>query len=541
LKNHDSHLHWYGFLKLIPRKQLLLTTFYGTARILISAAWPYLLYHRIQKSAENSVGEILIGLLAVTVMFILSGLASNRQSLINIAIMEAFSLNLVERMWKKMVALEWLTFHGKNRVYYFDMLMVEAWRLRLGMVALLELLIVNGVIAGALTIFIAFISRPLFILCIGGLAFTAGLQFYSTIKIRPYLKHFHNAWRDQHHWIAKCVDQFDLVKMGRGYQESVITNKENTRIFLASNSAMLHCQSKWRAVNQVAGNMLRVVIFVTGIYWVQVHYVGLTDLLLVLLIVSIVQNNLMQVPGAVSGFMEGQEAAESISAFFSLPEEDLAQQPAINIASIETITIRDLAFSYDHKSAVNNINISLEKGKIYLWKGTNGSGKSTTAHVLLGLLNPQSGSLAINGLNMKWQNLKQLRKRFAFLNQDSPMFMGTLKENILFGHSQPQEAWDGVNKSWLAGLLPPGNNVRHRLVGDRGEGLSGGETKRIALMREWLRSSELLILDEPLNHLDEHAINEIKREILSIKNTAIIIIISHQTGFENIADEIKHF
>jgi ABC-type transport system involved in cytochrome bd biosynthesis fused ATPase/permease subunit len=80
-----------------------------------------------------------------------------------------------------------------------------------------------------------------------------------------------------------------------------------------------------------------------------------------------------------------------------------------------------------------------------------------------------------------------------------------------------------------------------RSVGERGEGLSGGEAKKIALIRETLRSSELLILDEPLNHLDEFSIQEITREVLKIKQNTIVIIISHQNGFESIADKIIEF
>src|SRR5690606_33995909 len=125
--------------------------------------------------------------------------------------------------------------------------------------------------------------------------------------------------------------------------------------------------------------------------------------------------------------------------------------------------------------------------------------------------------------------------------QDSPIFMGSIKENILFGHTSPVEGWNKLKTTWLSGLLPVSSQAENRLVGERGEGLSGGEAKRVALIRELLRSSELLILDEPLNHLDEFAINEIKREILILKSKAIIIIISHQTGFESIADEIKQF
>lgn len=89
-------------------------------------------------------------------------------------------------------------------------------------------------------------------------------------------------------------------------------------------------------------------------------------------------------------------------------------------------------------------------------------------------------------------------------------------------------------------LLPEAHQEGARWVGERGKGLSGGESKRIAFIRELLRSSEILILDEPLDHLDEYVFQEIELEIVNIKAETIVII-SNQFGFERLADEIREF
>ena len=530
------------FLKLIPRKQVLLSVFYGSLRIVISAVWPFLLYRTLKDIGVLSSTEILMNIGLVVFLLALAAIATHRQSIINIQIIKAFTLDLIDRIWKKMHALDWLTFHGKNRVYYFDMLMLEAWRLRAGVAAILESLIVNSLIAGILSLFIIFISWPLFIVCFCGLLMMGLGQYMASKKNRPLVKQFHSAWRSQHHWIAKSVDQFDLIKMDRAYEASAASNLENSTRFLDVNSALLHNQATWRNLNLLLSNITRISVFVIGLYWVQTEVVGLDDLLLTFLVISIVQSNLMQVASALNNFIEAQEALKTISTFLTLKDEKIdSKEPSSDIAPIQKISIRDLHFDYDGKAAIEHVNIDLELGKIYLWRGSNGSGKSTAAHILLGLIYPKKGSLAINDKNMDWKELKHLRNRFAFLNQDSPIFMGSIKENALFGHSAPIEAWHTLQESWLSGLIPNSSQGENRMVGERGEGLSGGEAKRVALIRELLRSSELLILDEPLNHLDEFAINEIKREIVSLKSKTIIIIISHQTGFENIVDEIKEF
>jgi ABC-type bacteriocin/lantibiotic exporter with double-glycine peptidase domain len=532
----------YSLLSTVPKKQLILSIFYGASRIIISATWPFFLYKTLKEIGVTPDSHILINIVLVTLMLAGVAITTHLQSRININVLKVFTLELIDRIWKKMNALDWLTFHGKHRVYYFDLLMVETWRLRAGFSAVLESIIINGLIAGVLSLFILFISWQLFLVCFGGLLLMAIGYYISTKKNRPLLKQFHMAWRDQHHWIAKCVDQFDLIKMGRAYDASIAANLKNSNTFLEVNSNMLTCQAKWQNINQLIANIVRIGVFVIGIYWVRLGVVGLEDLLLVLLVVSMVQSNVMQIPSALNSFIEAQEALKTISNFFSLKDEEVDAHYSINDQEpISKITIRDLSYGYDEKPTIDSINIDLEVGKIYLWRGRNGSGKSTAAHVLLGLLYPDRGSLIINDEFRDWKDLRFLRKRFAFLNQDSPIFMGNIKENTLFGHPHPEKAWGMLQTTWLSGLLPKSDQISDRLVGDRGEGLSGGEAKRIALIRELLRSSELLILDEPLNHLDDYAINEIKREILTIKATTIVIIISHQVGFESIADEIKEF
>ncbi|WP_018628911.1 ATP-binding cassette domain-containing protein [Niabella aurantiaca] len=537
----NKYLRWSGFLRMIPKKQLVSTMAYGIFRILAATAWPYFLYRYLKTDALPHLGELLPGVLAVLLLFIGSSVASYRQSEINIVLLKTFSLELTERIWKKINALDWLTFHRKNRVYYFDMMMVEAWRLRGAMGAVLEVLAVNGIVAAALIVVMALISFPLFLLCIGALAVLGGLHLYAMRKQRPAIQRFHDAWRRQHHWVARSVDQFDLVRMGRGYARSADQNHAETDSFLESNSEKLRQQSRWRIVNQAAGNVVRVLIFLVGIFWLQQGYVQFGELLLVLLLVSMVQSNLMQVPGAVSQLLEGQDAALTLASFFDLEEERIACPLPCDNQSIGQISFRGVGYFYNEKAGIKGLDLDLVRGKIYLWRGRNGSGKSTAAHILLGLLRPQQGCLLVNGAQADWDVLKTLRPRFGLLDQDAPVFTGSIKENATFGHQEPEKAWAALSGSWLSRLLPAGSCAGERRVGERGEGLSGGEAKRIALIRELLRPSELLILDEPLNHLDAYSIRMLKQELVRLKENRIIIIISHQPGFEYIADETHSF
>lgn len=537
-----NDISWYGFLRSLPRGQVAASILLGGIRVILSAAWPYLLYHFLKKNTAATAGVTTLLTLGIIAIFILSGFTYQRQAALNVRILHNFSLSLTQKLWQKINSLPWLAFHQKNRVYYFDMVMTDAWRMRQGLAALLESVMVNSLIVIALTCTIIIISVPMFILCAGGVLAISAVHFYSTKKLRPYIKNFQSAWRIQHAWVATAVDQFGLLKMGRAYAEMEEKNRDNTQHFLSQHEAMLLQQVKWRSINQACGNILRLVVFIVGIYWVQINYISLTSMLLVLLIVAIVQNNMSTMPAAMVSFLDGQEAAGTLGNFFAQPsEDDRLPPPAQNLLPISSIALQNVAFAYNSTNGVNNINLHLQKGNIYLWQGANGSGKSTTAHILMGLIEPQAGTLAINGTQATWQTLRQLRHRFAFVNQDAQMFTGTLQQNLLFGHEQPVQAWQGLFTSWLARLMPGGENPETRKVGERGEGLSGGEARRLALVREWLREADIIVMDEPLNHLDDYAISQVIQEVQQLKNETIIIIISHQPGFENIADEIIRF
>lgn len=534
--------HWFQFLNLVPRKQLMLSVIFGGLRIAISTAWPFLLYRILTGIGVISNNQIVVYLAFLVLLLAILSWFTHLQSTLNIRILKSFSLQLIDKIWKKMNALNWMTFHQKNRVYFFDLMMVETWRLRAGMAALLESLIINSLIALVLSLFIVFVDWSLFLVFLVGLIIMLSGHYFSSRQTRPLYKKFHHAWREQHLWVAKCVDQYDLIKMDRAYSESAKANLENSAAFLDKNSELLRVQAKWRNINQLLSNVVRIGVFLIGIYWVRIGYLSLEDLLLSLLVISIVQGNIMQIPAALSSLLEAQESIKTVTGFFSMKDDQSTVQKEVNEqVQIEKMKIQDLSYGYGDQNVLADLSLVLEVGKIYLWKGKNGSGKSTTANVLMGLIEPKKGKLFINDIETPWSDLKFYRNRFSFLNQDSPIFMGNIEENILFGHTDSKAALENMNSSWLSGLLPFSDQGLFRSVGERGEGLSGGEAKKIALIREMLRSSELLILDEPLNHLDEFTIEEIKREIVKIKRNSIVIIISHQTGFESIADEIIQF
>ena len=369
------------------------------------------------------------------------------------------------------------------------------------------------------------------------------MQLVSNYNLKPIISRFHSAWRKQTNNVGVSVDQYDLIRMKRGKKDSFQKFKTATNSFLKANTGLLIAQSGWKITIQIVIQFTRLLVLVVGVYWIKLGLITWAEFLFTIFVIGIIQTNLSQLPHSVNTLLEALESFKKINEFLALTSENKKDQQKATAKdeAIEKIEITGLDFSYKgRKQLFKHYDLSLEKGKIYLWVGPNGCGKSTLSHLLLGLIQPNGGEISINGQKISWDGLRELRSKFAFIHQDALLYASTIKDNITFGHKNPDKIWDRMQKGWLASLLPTEENIAERFIGERGEGLSGGEARRLVLIREWLHSSDLIIFDEPLNHLDSQSIKQITDEINNLKKEAIVVIISHQKGFEEAADEVIH-
>jgi len=541
IKNSPIYKIAKGYFTQPIKKKLVWSLFFATTRIFFSLAWPYLLYKQLFRNEQIETDSLVYIIPLVLIIFGISQWATYKQLVVNTRINDAVSLNFITDLWNKMVSLEWLSFKSKNRVYFFDVFLVDFWRIRHGIKALLEIILPYSIISVALMFFLFYISPPIFFLYFVGFVITMGFQLFSNIKLRPFIRMFHKAWRKQSTNVGIALDQYDLIRMERGYQKSYNQFTTNSAEFLNSNSNMLIAQSRWKIAIQVIIQLTRLAVLVVGIYWINTGLINWGEFFFTIFVIGIIQTNLTQLPAGINQLLEAQESFNRINGYFDLESEVHVNHRAksLTIDKIDSINFKAMKFAYDGKEPLfENFNLKLEKGKVYLWVGPNGCGKSTLSHILLGLIKPQNGYLEVNHSNFDWEELKQLRDKFAFIHQDALLFSASVIENITFGQSSSDDAWKRVKNSWLSMLLPSGLPAPDRKIGERGEGLSGGEAKRLVLIREWIHSAGLIVLDEPLNHLDSQSVKHVTKEIELLKKDAIIVIISHQRGFESIADEI---
>ncbi len=241
-----------------------------------------------------------------------------------------------------------------------------------------------------------------------------------------------------------------------------------------------------------------------------------------------------------------REAEASLNNFHNLmqkaPEPEPANPKPLN--SIETLAFKDVSFKHQTASqkAIDGINFNVNVGETIAFVGPSGSGKSTLMKLLVGLYRPQEGKILYNGLDETEIHFDDLRKQIGFVTQDTNLFSGTIRENLVFVNpaATETELHEVLEKASCTNLVKRAEKGLDTMIGEGGLKLSGGEKQRLSIARALLRKPHLLIFDEATSALDsltEEEITETIREISSRKGQ-ITILIAHRLSTIMHADRI---
>jgi ATP-binding cassette subfamily B protein len=231
-----------------------------------------------------------------------------------------------------------------------------------------------------------------------------------------------------------------------------------------------------------------------------------------------------------------READASLQTYDALMHRPIETNPE---APIETGPIRHLRFEnvvFRHKdsstNAIDGISLEAEAGDTIAFVGPSGSGKSTLVKLLVGLYKPVEGQIYYNGISTQDIRFNPVRRQFGLVTQDTQLFSGTLRENLLFVKPDATEAemLDALEKASAMGIVTRAGKGLDTTIGEGGVKLSGGERQRISIARALIRNPRLLIFDEATSALDsltEDEITETVKEV-SLSVERITILIAHR-------------
>ena len=241
-----------------------------------------------------------------------------------------------------------------------------------------------------------------------------------------------------------------------------------------------------------------------------------------------------------------REAEASLNNFNNLMQKAPETEPAnpAHLGNIEALSFDRVSFQHQTAShkAIDNISFDVKVGETIAFVGPSGSGKSTLMKLLVGLYRPQEGNIFYNKLDENTIHFDDLRKQIGFVTQDTNLFSGTIKENLLFVNPTATEETlkEVLQKASCSNLISRAEKGLDTLIGEGGLKLSGGEKQRLSIARALLRNPHLLIFDEATSALDSITEEEITHTIKDISSAKeqISILIAHRLSTIMHADRI---
>lgn len=241
-----------------------------------------------------------------------------------------------------------------------------------------------------------------------------------------------------------------------------------------------------------------------------------------------------------------REAQASLNNFHTLMEKSPEPKPLhpVPIGNITELEFTNVRFKHQtaQQYALDGISFDVHLGQTIAFVGPSGSGKTTLVKLLVGLYRPQQGEILYNGKHGNDIDFDTMRTQIGFVTQDTQLFAGTIKENLLFVNpsATDDELQDVLKKAACFNLLARADNGIETLIGEGGIKVSGGEKQRLSIARALLRHPKLLIFDEATSSLDSITEEEISSTIrsISMQREQITILIAHRLSTIMHADKI---
>src|SRR5690554_4152253 len=279
-----------------------------------------------------------------------------------------------------------------------------------------------------------------------------------------------------------------------------------------------------------------------GGYMIMEEDLTFGDFLAFTLLLGFMIAPILQMSNIGSQLTEAFAGLDRTEELMNLPlEEDPTKRNMVLPDIRGEIKFEDVSFSYEEgKKIIRNINFLAPAGSVTALVGSSGSGKTTISGLVASFLNPDSGKVTVDGIDLQQISLDSYRSQLGVVLQDDFLFEGTIRENILFSRpdASAQLVDNAVRAAYVSEFTDKFELGLNTMIGERGVKLSGGQRQRLAIARAILADPKILILDEATSSLDaesEHYIQASLKELLKGRTT---FVIAHRLSTIRQADQI---
>jgi ATP-binding cassette subfamily B protein len=342
---------------------------------------------------------------------------------------------------------------------------------------------------------------------------------------------------------TESLRNIELVKsLGLADQEVVRLNSTTDKILRLELKKVRYL----RSLSFIQGtfvNLLRTGILFLMLYLIFTQKITVGQFFSLLIYSFFIFGPLQELGNIINTYRETEVSLENFRAILAIPRDPKPLNP-VPIDDLETLEFRDVSFTHQTATtpALNGISFKVQRGDTIAFVGPSGAGKTTLVKLLVGLYPPKEGEILYNGEPSDVIDLDRLRERIGFVTQDSQLFSGSIRENLLFVRPDATDAecLEVLEKAAAHSLLARAANGLDTVIGEGGVKVSGGEKQRLSIARSLLRKPHLLVFDEATSSLDSLTEEEISRTMRDVASDrgVMTILIAHRLSTIMHADSI---
>ncbi|PIR38309.1 MAG: ABC transporter ATP-binding protein [Candidatus Zambryskibacteria bacterium CG10_big_fil_rev_8_21_14_0_10_42_12] len=293
-------------------------------------------------------------------------------------------------------------------------------------------------------------------------------------------------------------------------------------------------------------NALRSLVLFVILWLVFTQVVSIGEFLTLWIYTFFVFGPLSMIGQVTASYQEAKASLEQLEAVFKIKPEPVPAD-AVRIEHVESVAYEQVSLSYEEKgkAALDGISLNIKAGETVAFVGPSGSGKSTMVKLLAGLYTPTEGTIRINDTDMRKLDITSLRHKVGLVVQETQLFAGTLRENLLFvkPDATDERCLEVLKAAQAQSILDRGEGL-DTVIGEGGIKLSGGEKQRLAIARALLRDPDLIVFDEATSSLDsitEKSITDTIKKIEETHPNMIKVLVAHRLSTIMHADRIYVF
>ena len=296
-------------------------------------------------------------------------------------------------------------------------------------------------------------------------------------------------------------------------------------------------------IQGTAVNFLRTSILFLMLYLIYAQQITVGQFFSLFIYSFFIFGPLQELGTVINTYRETEASLANFEAILRLPRERRPLQP-VSIGPLVKLAFESVTFQHQSAStpALSDISFEAARGETVAFVGPSGAGKTTLVKLLVGLYTPQSGRVLYNGEPSTEIDLERLRERIGFVTQDTQLFSGTIRENLLFVSPGATDAdcLEVLHQAACESLLARADKGLDTLIGEGGVKVSGGEKQRLSIARALLRRPQLLLFDEATSSLDsltEEGVTETIRTVAASRDL-ITLMVAHRLSTVFHADRI---